>query len=172
MAVVNTKSTQVSNGDASPPVLNPTYAGGGGVLRRLAGTVEVAAADDDTSVFRMGRVHSSWVMNSIIILNDALTSGTSYDVGLHDIAAAGGAVVDADLFGDAVDLSSARKATGGVEVRFDRAGSDLPDLNKPIWELLALSVDPGKWYDLTLTANTIGSAAGTISLIATYCTAD
>ena len=46
MGVANTKSTQVSNGDASPPVLNPTYAGGGGVLRRLAGTVETAAADE------------------------------------------------------------------------------------------------------------------------------
>lgn len=172
MAVANTKSTQVSNGDASPPVLNATYAGGGGVLRRVAGTVETAAADDDTSVYRLARVHSSWVMNSIIILNDAITGGTSFDVGLHDIAANGAAVVDADLFADAVDLSSARKATGGVEVRFDRSGSDLPDLNKTIWELLGLSVDPGKWYDLTLTGNTVGSAAGTISLIATYCTAD
>lgn len=172
MGVVNTKSTQVSNGDASPPVLNAAYAGGGGAIRRLAGTVEVAAADDDTSTFRMVRVHSSWVIDSIKVFNDALTSGTSYDVGLHDIAAAGGAVVDADLFADAVDLSSARKATGGVEVRFDRAGSDLPDLNKQIWELLGLSTDPGKWYDLTLTANTIGSAAGTISMIVYACTTD
>jgi hypothetical protein len=39
--------------------------------------VEVAAADDDNSVYRFARVHSSWSLRAIWLTNDALTAGTA-----------------------------------------------------------------------------------------------
>lgn len=163
MAVVNTKSNIVTNADGDPRVKNPALIMGGR-LREQVGTVEVAAADDDTSTFRMGRVHSSWRISSLELFNDAITAGTSYDLGLYDIAANGGAVVNATLFASAVDLSSARVAP--LDIRYE--AGDIINVEKAIWELLGLTADPGKFYDLVLRANTIGSAAGTISLRTRY----
>lgn len=165
MGVVNTKSTIVTNADATPRVKTDALLAGGR-LRSQAATVEVAAGDDDTSVFRMFRVHSSWRIHGLTLLNDAITGGTSYDVGLYDIADADGAVLDADAFAAAVDLSSARVAPLDVAnhtLNIDKA-------ENAIWQLAGLSLtsDPNKFYDIALTANTVGSGAGTITMRLAY----
>ena len=88
MAVANTKSTVVTNGDATQPrVISPSYLSGGG-LKISAGMVEVAAADDNDSVYRMVRVPSSAVLYRIEVLNDAITAGTAFPaaLGRSDIA--------------------------------------------------------------------------------------
>lgn len=159
MAVVNTKTTQITNGDAGPTTLTNNQIVCGRVLSAV-GTLEVAAADDDTSTFRFVRVHSSWLILSIRVYCDALTSGTSYDCGLYQTAANGGAVVDVDAFASAVSLASA--ITTGTEIRFE--ASDIASIEKPVWEIAGLTSDPNRWYDVVLTANTIGSAAGTITI--------
>ena len=67
MAVVNTKSTAISNADASPAVLNnPRVVNG--FLRESVGTVEVAAGDDNDSVFYSVRVNktSEWKLPFVI----------------------------------------------------------------------------------------------------------
>lgn len=160
MAVVNTKSTQITNADAGSSTLTDNKVLGGKV-KSLVATIEVAAADEDTSVYRFCRVHSSWLVLSIKVFCDALTAGTSWDVGLYQTAANGGAVADIDTFGLAVDLSTA--IVVGTEVRFEAGNID--GIAKPVWELLALTADNNRWYDLCLTATTVGTAAGTISLL-------
>lgn len=165
-AVVNTKSTIVTNADANSADLTGAYIHHGR-LREQVATVEVAAADDDTSVFRFFRVWSGWRISSLEYANDALTSGTSFDIGLLQTAENGGSATgaDADIFATAVDLSSAHDFTACT---YEATATNISKVEKRIWELLGQSADPQRWYDVAVTANTIGSAAGTISMRMRY----
>ncbi len=158
MAVANTKSTIVTNGDANPPDHTAAILSGGRV-REQAATVEVAAADDDNSVYRLFRAHSSWRVSTIALLNDAITGGTVYHLGVHQTAENGAAVVDADVFGTSIDMSSARVAP--LDATYEAL--DINQIEKRLWEVLGLAADSNRWYDITLTGATVGTAAGTIS---------
>lgn len=163
MAVANTLSNAITNADAAPAAMNSPFLAHGR-LRVAVGTVETAADDDDGSVYRFVRVWSGWRINRIDIFNDAITSGTAFDVGLYQIAANGGAAADDDCFATSVDLSSARVAP--LDVLFEALNID--KVEKAVWEVLGLSADPGRWYDLALTGDTVGSAAGTITVRVEY----
>lgn len=166
MAVVNTKSTAVTNLDSTPLVKNPLYLMGG-VMREAIGTVEIAAADCNTSVYRLVRVHSSWRISEIKRFNDAITSGADFDVGLYQTAENGGAVKNVNCFADAVSLTSA--SLTGTQDMYE-AGSDegVEDLEKRVWEFAGDSADPNIYYDLCYTGVTVGSGAGTLSVIVRY----
>lgn len=159
MAVVNTKSVSVANADASPQVLNDLQVAGGKV-KCLRAVVEQGASDNDGSVFRLARIHSSWLVKGVRKFHDAITGGTSYDLGLYRTAADGGAVVDADAYASAVSLASTD--TAGVQIAFE--ARDVANIEKKVWQDAGLSSDPNLWYDLALTGNTVGSAGGTIGL--------
>lgn len=166
MATANTKATAITNADAQPKVFTPAILSGA-YLREAVGTVEVAAADDDGSVYRFARIRSSARMSEITVFNDAITAGTSYDVGLYRTAKDGGAVVDADLFASALDLSSA-SAVAGTQALTEATATNIDKIEKQLWQLLGLSADPMIDYDLCLTGNTVGTAAGTISVRTRY----
>ncbi len=163
MGVVNTKSTSVTNADATPVVHNNPFVEGG-LVRCSVGTVEVAAADDDTSTYRMCRIPSNARIISAHILCDAITGGTSYDLGFWDTAANGAAVITGgtSVLASAVDLSSAI-TTVNTEHVFE--AMDIAKIEKRAWELTSLTVDPMKEFDVVLSANTVGTGAGTISLV-------
>lgn len=163
MAVANTKSTLITNADATPPTISPTYLSGGR-LREAVGTVETAAADDDGSVYRFVRLPSHARVSEITILHDSITAGTVYDVGLYRTAEDGGAVVDADCFATNVDISTGTAV--GTHVTFEAL--DIANIEKRLWEVAAASTDPQIMYDLCLTGDTVGSAAGTISVRVRY----
>lgn len=161
MAVVNTKSTIITNLDATPPTLASPQDLGGRV-RIAKATLEVAAADDDGSVFRFTRIHSNASMCSLVYFSDAITAGTVYDFGLYRTAADGGAVADADAYATNVDISSGTAV--GVEVAFE--ARDINAINNRLWQDIASgpSSDPGVDYDICATGDTVGTAAGTISI--------
>lgn len=159
MGVVNTKSTVVTNADASPRVANDSRIDSG-VVRCSTGTVEVAAADSDTSVYRFVRLPSNAIIHKIEIYNDAITGGTAYECGIHKNAADGGAVVDADVFATTLDLSSAHATP--LDIAFE--AYDFANCEKKLWEQLGLSADSFLQYDLTMTGTTVGTAAGTITV--------
>lgn len=159
MAVVNVKSAPVANADASPQVLNDLQIAGGKV-KCLRATVEQGASDSNGSTYRLARVHSSWLVKSVRKYHDAITGGTSYDLGLYRTEADGGAAVDVDAYATAASLASAD--TAGAELAFE--ARDVANVEKKVWQDAGLSSDPNLWYDLALTGNTVGSAGGTISL--------
>lgn len=166
MGVANTKTNSVTNLDTTPAVLNPLYLMGG-VLREQVGTVEIAAADDDTSVYRLGRVHSSWRISELTLFNDAITSGSVYDVGLYRTAADGGAVVDANAYADNITLVSA--SLTGTQLMYEGGSAvGVEDIEQQVWQHAGLTADPNVWYDICFTADTAGSGAGTISLRTRY----
>lgn len=163
MAVVNTKSTIITNLDTSPPVLNEVTSYGGRV-RSQCGTVEVAAADDDGSVYRFARVPSNARIISIKRYNDAITAATVYDLGLYQTAANGGAVVSQEAYGSDIDINAG--TTVGVEHAFEARNID--KIANKVWQDAGLTADSQREYDICLTASTVGSAAGTISLEVQY----
>lgn len=166
MAVANTKSNNITNADASPIVKNSPSIDGGNLKVKVA-TLAVAAADDDGSVYRFVRVPSNAVVTKIDLLNDAITSGTDYDLGIYQTADNGGAVANVNAWADAVDLSSARVTPLDVT---HEAGSDCPIeyAERKVWQLAGASADTGIEYDICLTGVTVGSGAGDITLKVYY----
>lgn len=165
MAVANTKSSAVSAKDTKPLLIPPAHLTRGPVYEAV-GTVETAAADDDGSVYRVARLRSSDRISQILLANDAITAGTDYDVGVYRTASDGGAVVTKDVFADGLDLSS---AVAFRDVAYHDQATDISEVQMRIWERLGLSEDPQVEYDICLTGNTVGSAAGTLSVVIRYC---
>ena len=161
MAVANTKSNIVTNLDATPQVRN-SLALMGGVLREQVATVEVAAADCDNSVYRLFRVHSSWRLSELTYFSDTLTSATSASFGFYQTAENGGALVNINPLADAVNIATASLV--GVQMLWE-AGSDngVEDIETRVWQMLALTADSARFYDLCMTINSVGAAAGTLS---------
>lgn len=131
----------------------------------MVATAAVAAANDDTSVYRLFKgVPSNFVPVKIAIHNTAITAGTDYDLGLYNVGT-DGAVVDKDILADGLDMSSARTIATD-----NNAGMTSLTLSNGTQDLATLGAEtnPASAYDICLTANTVGSAAGTIRVTATF----
>ncbi len=179
MAVANTSSLELTDIDANPRVASDVHHTHGRVRIKSA-TVAVAAADDDASVYRFFRVKSTDSIKSLQLYHDGITGATDYDLGLYTIA--GGALVtDAeDLYADGLNLEVACPAVphvlataGYLECRFgDATTSNVNDINNVVWEDLAASSDTQLEYDMCITAVTVGSAAGDMTLVMYYTAGD
>lgn len=163
-------STAITNRDAVPQVQSNRALVKGQLFRAVA-KFEIAAADGDGSTLRIVNLPSNCIVTSIKIFNDAITGSTSWDVGLYRTTQDGGAVVDADLFASAVDINAGLE---GTELRFEAGTTGPIDyIEYRLWQLADLgaatyTADPGYEFDLVATANTIGSAAGTIIFMVDY----
>ena len=160
MAVANTKSSTISSLDGRPSASINSFKHAGR-LRISKDSAEVLAVDDDNSVYRMVRLPSSASIKELNILNDTITDGTDYDLGVYETPVNGGGVVDANLFSSTISMVGAR--TLPLNAIFE-AGLDITQLDKRLWELLGLSEDPFRNYDICFTANTVGSVDGTLAL--------
>jgi len=131
----------------------------------LTETFEVAVADDDGSIYRVFKgVSANVIPSSIVITNDAITDGTDYDLGIYITES--GVVKDKDVLADGLDMSSARAEGSGTS---GLVTVDVADVKKRIFELAGDTTDIEEiGYDIAFTANTVGSAAGTISVKATF----
>lgn len=172
MAVLDTytDSNITSAGAVNKLLKAVNSAGGVGIRARLA-TFEVAAADSDGSVYRIFKdVDANEVPLMVLVANDAITSGTDWDLGLYKPGL--GVVVDKDLLLDGGDLSSAHALSSAAAlpglsaVAIENVGKTLRELadgtvdNQDIGAVLS--------YDMALTANTVGSAAGTVTVLYIY----
>lgn len=169
MAVVTLKGTQVTNADATTQTLNNSKVANGRI-KEIADTIELANGDSIASTYRLARVHSSWRISDLILFCDAITSGAG-DLGLYDTAANGGAVVDVDFFASAVSIATAITAGSSIAHEAGGAGSqfgEIANIAKPLWQVLGLSVDPMKFYDIALTLTAATTAAGTVSMLTRY----
>ena len=87
---------------------------------------------------------------------DAITAGTAYDLGLYTTAAV---VNDVDYYATNVDFSSAL-TTLPVDL-LDEA-RDIALGAQAVWADAAATADSRRFYYLSYTADTVGSAAGQI----------
>ena len=162
MGTANTKSTAITNNDSTPAVMNDARLDGA-VVREKVGTVEIAAADDNDSVYRMVRLHSSWRLSEVTRFNDAITSGTDFNIGFWDTAENGGALILENALADAVSLASA-SLTGVSEMYEAGSGVGVEDIEQRIWQMAGLTSDPNKFVDLCYKGVAVGSGAGTLSV--------
>lgn len=161
MATENLKSGAITNRDATPPV--PTTANSG-MLRRTWGVVE-AAGGDAGSTYRICQVPSNARGIMAYIATDDLGTGLTAHIGVYQTTKNGGAAVDADFFADAVDVATAAVAL--TNVTFERLATRIADFEKPLWEQLGLTADPGRDYDIVLTSVS-AAATGTILGVVDY----
>lgn len=151
LSSVDTANTKIAN-----------IATNGARQRNIVDTVEIAAADDDGSKYRLARLPANAVITSITIDNDAITGGTDFDLGVYDVPEVNsGAVIDADALADGADLSSAGSVSGLTAV-------DIANKHKKLWEVAGIAEEANKLVDIVLTGNTVGTAAGTVSITVSY----
>jgi len=138
----------------------------------LIATFEVAAGDDDGSKYRIAKgIPTQCRIKKISISNDAMTGSTDWDLGFYlsddttpvGQVPVGGAVVDADVLVDGADFSTGHTFAAPLDGTTEL---DLPDHVKPIYELLGnTAFEKPAAVDLVLTANTVGSAAGSVLVV-------
>lgn len=153
MAVVNRSSAQITNRDAVPRVMNsPGQAEA--ILREKAAYIPAATDDSATSVFRLATVKSNARVSEILLTAADFTTAGAINVGLHRTTQDGGAVVDADLFASAVDLSGGPFSNLDITREAGTSNWTLADSEKMLWQALGLTVDPCIEYDVTATIST------------------
>lgn len=131
----------------------------------LIATEEIAVADDDGSVYRLFKsVPANLIPVEITIACDAITGGTDYDLGLYKVGV-GGAAVLKDVLMDGQNLSSALTRATGHQLGL--ANVNIANAEKTLAEL-STQTNPDESYDICLTANTVGSGAGTVTVIAKF----
>lgn len=157
MAVINAYVDTLINSGRAKPLKSHGYK-----TIKCVGTIPIAAADDDGSVYRIDRIPSDAIILQAKLASTAITGGTDYDLGFYEVSSpiAAGAAVDKDVLMDGTSFASgfARGSeTNGL------AAVAVGDLGKKIYELLGKTMATKKpQYDLALTANTIGTVTGTI----------
>jgi hypothetical protein len=169
MAVVNTKSTVITNADSTTYTLNKKGLSGG-VVKVARGTVETANGDDIASVYRFCRLPSSARIVMIQLWSDDVGTTTIADFGLYKTAADGGAVVDADAFASAVSLKDG--AVAGTMIHHESAVYGVEDIETQLYQIAGLSTDPNIMYDVCATLTAAADAAGTVSLLVFYTDGD
>lgn len=121
---------------------------------------EVAAADDDGSIYRIAKgLNPNLIVKSVKIFNDAITLGTDYDLGI--------ARINGDVLGTGDQLAAALDMSAAAGIATPKNGLTnvaIEDIQKRLYELAGQTVlNKSEGFDLVITANTVGTAAGTIS---------
>ena len=131
-----------------------------GQIFGFACTFEVAAADDDGSVYKLAKVGANMIPLQIWINCDSIAGSTVWDLGFYK---EDGSEADKDILMSNIDLNAGKamgsEQNGLVTLPIDKVGSK-------VYELLGLTVATRSQdaYVLALTGDTVGSAAGTISV--------
>lgn len=160
MGVVHLKSTEISNRDAVPPVLNQG-AVTRGRLQRAVGKISIANGDSIGSTYRALSIPSNAIVSSVLITSPDIGTTTIADIGLYRTTKDGGAVVDADFFASALSLKDG--ALTRSEQMFESAVNTVANYNQPVWDKVSgLTADPGCDYDVALTLTAAADAAGDV----------
>lgn len=156
MATVN--STWITNVVATPAVLTDT-AKSVGDLKEASSVATVSATQSSGDIIRFVRVPSNARISEVLLSTGDATTAGAIDIGVYQTAANGGAVVDADLFASALAL------TGGPfnnsDQTFESGEFTYAESALPLWEVLGLTTDPKREYDIAATVTTTGNGMGT-----------
>lgn len=155
------KSAGITNRDATPSVLTNTAVSTGRTYRS-AGRVATTATGAGSvigDILIACSIPSNAIIVSVLMSAPDIGTTTAADIGLYQTTANGGAVADADFFTAAVVLNA------GAITKSEKAFGNVLTIAKTeqrVWELLALSVDPLKDYDVALTITGTADAAGSV----------
>ncbi len=153
MAVVDRNSTAIADMVAVPKALVNPSKGAAGQVFEVAGTVTTANDDSANSIGRFCRVPSNARISQVLLsTNAAASTAGAVDVGVYQTADNGGAVIDADLFGSAVALTSTKKEN--LDVTYESGEYTMAESVQPLWQVLGLTSDPNRDYDIAYTITT------------------
>jgi hypothetical protein len=161
MAAEHLKSAHITNATATPVVLTNAAVAGGRLLESC-GTIAPAAAAEANSTYRVCRVPSNARISQVLISAADFTTAGAINVGLYDTADNGGAVVDADLFASAYPMQSGPYTNS--DITHESGEYTVVEAEKPLWEVLGLSADPCKEYDVAATVSTAFDGGQTMHL--------
>lgn len=155
----------VINAYVSTDTQNVKQSGGEPII--MVTQFEVAAADSDGSIYRLFKVNKNLIPVRIDINCDAITGSSAWDLGVYKTLENGGTVKDADVMMANADLS-AGKAIGSEQNGL--ADLTIAKIGKQIWELAGETDENNadNNYDIALTADTVGTAAGTVAVRAIF----
>lgn len=130
----------------------------------FATTFEVAAADDDGSVFYLAKVGANMIPLSLELNCDAIAGATDYEMGFYK---EDGVAADIDILMGSEDIHAGAAIGSEINCLQDMG---IENIGKKVYELLGLTAATRSQdaYILALTANTVGTAAGTISVRGTF----
>jgi len=130
----------------------------GGTVRAIPFSFEVAAADDDGSIYRIANISPLAVIKSVKLISDAIAGATVYDCGFYKPLEVGGAVIDADAIFANNDINAGNAAFS------EKFAPDPVNVGKPAYVIAGLtSYKEYGSFDIALTGDTVGTAAGTIA---------
>lgn len=137
---------------------------GSKVIKHVA-TWEVAAADDDASIFRFIKaIPSSMVPVAMRVSCDAITGMSDVDIGVYKTDL--GDVVEVDILADGINPAAGFSRILGLD---GLVSVDLANCLKSLWELVGRTAqNKESHYDVAMTCNTIGSGAGTVTIVSEW----
>lgn len=173
MAVVNTKSTTITNRDAVPAVLNDGRLERGS-LRSSIGSVAVGAADSITSYYPLATVPSTAMVRAVLLTTVTGMTSAAGDVGVFKTTANSAGVTTGVVANTSSNsFFAAAQTLASVQARVDvtNTGTTYPTdkREQPLWQAIGLAADPGGYFDIgvKLTAANAG-AAGRLGLEVQY----
>lgn len=173
MAIVNTKSTTITNRDATPFVLNDGRLERG-VMKVGCQSVAVGAADSATSYYPLCQIPSTAMVRSVYVTTPAGMTTLAGNIGVFKptIGIAGVTTGVPAFTGSGTFFAAAQTlavAQNRVDVTNANAAYPTNLREQPIWQAIGLSADPGGFFDIGIqvtTANT--GAAGRAGLEVQY----
>lgn len=160
MATVN--STWIGNVAATPKVAtNANQSVGQLFSAKSVATVSATQASGD--VIRLVRVPSNARIDIVLLTTGDATTAGAINIGIWQTAENGGAVVDADLFASALAL------TGGPFTNSNQTWESgeytYAESCLPLWQVLGLSADPCRDYDVAAQVSTTGDGMSTTMVL-------
>lgn len=172
MAIVQTKSTAITNRDAVPAVINDGRLERG-VLKSGIGSVAVGAADSATSFYPLVSVPTTAMIRAVLATAVAGMTTLAGNIGVFkNTKNSGGSTTGVvantssdTFFGSAVSLAAALN-------RADETGAGSYTTDKreqPLWQAIGLAADPGGTFDIGIVVTTANTgAAGRVGLEVQY----
>ncbi len=160
--MANVNSTWITNAVATPKVLtNSNQSCGQMFSAKSVATVSATQAANDT--IRLVRVPSNARIDAVLLTTGDATTAGAINIGVWQTNDNGGAVVDADLFASALAL------TGGPFTRSDQTWESgeytYAESWLQLWQVLGLTTDPNREYDIVAQVSTTGDGMGTTMVL-------
>lgn len=156
MTVFNVKTTAITNLDATPIVANTEGEGAEGLLKTNEGSALMTAAASINSIVQLVRVRSNCKVKKIFLESAAQAAG-QVDVGLYYATDGTGGKPLTLLASNAISqafFASAVIVTGAVvitDITNESGTYTIDKRTQPLWQAVALTSDPGGYFDICAT---------------------
>lgn len=117
-----------------------------GFLQEAQGVATTSATQASADTIHFTRVPSNAIISQVLISAADATTAGALNVGIYETAANGGAAVDADLFASALDLAGG--PYNNLDITHESGEYTYAETERPLWQVLGLSNDPNKEYDV------------------------